>query len=161
MSNYMRPIAVFFAFLYVIFFMLAPVVSINQIALYGYSSTESEIINGGVLMLICAWPILPAIFGVMMGIFAMVLPGKIAAIINGISAFVPLFTFWFILGMDEFKLVGNLGRMVSYNPFSIGYGTILSIICGVICAVLCFFPDFSAAPKTRTAGLGTDVGNEW
>ena len=71
MSNYMRPIAVFFAFLYVIFFMLAPVVSINQIALYGYSSTESEIINGGVLMLICAWPILPAIFGVMMGIFAM------------------------------------------------------------------------------------------
>ena len=159
MSNYMKAAAVLFAFLVAIFFMLAPVVAGNEE--YGRSS-DSANMNGGLLMTLCSWPVLPAVFAAIMAMCVLLLPGKTAGIICAACAFVPLLTYFFILGIDQFKFaVEGAREMKAPSPIVMGYGTILSMVSGFICAALCFFSDNSPAKSRPAPGPGPSPTSEW
>ncbi len=163
MTEYMKPCAVVCCVLYIVLFLFLPVLSVALVGI-GFSGAD--------LMGQSGWVWLVLVCGVGMGVCALVLPGKIAALVSLVGALIPLISFLLIRGqvLDVGNTVsgvlglGGAGRIVSgaiSSVLKIGVGTILSMICGIGSAVLCFLSEGQGRATTRTPGLGNDTGDEW
>ena len=154
-SNYFKLGALGCCVLYLVLYLFLPVVSIPFVGV-GASASQAMSVTG--------WPWLVIIGGVAMGVCALLLPGKKAAIVSLVGAFLPLISFALIKG-DITGVVGGIGLGVVANYagalFNIGLGVILAMLCGIGSAVLCFLSDGQGKATTRTPGLGSDTGDEW
>ena len=146
--------------LYLILYLFLPVVSI---AFVGLGVSPSQIMS------VSFWPWLVVIGGVAMGVCALLLPAKPAAIVSLAGAFLPLITFLTIKGQIT-GAAGGVANMIGAGSvvntvagalLNIGLGAILAMLCGFGSAVLCFLSEGQGRATTRTPGLGTDTGDEW
>ena len=155
--NGLRIGAVVCCFLYVIAFLLLPFVMVVILPVQGAQ----------LLSTFWGWLVLAA--GIAMGICAMLVDGKIAAIVSGVGALVPLIVFYTAPGAilksfipADLGSAGNLaGSVVSVYAVQIGAGAILPLILGIGSAVLCFLSGQNRKPKNITAGLGAETDDDW
>ena len=162
-NNVLKLCAVGCCVLYILLFLFLPEFTV---ALIGIG------VSGADMLQFSGWGWLVIISGVAMGACALLLPGKVAAIVSGIGAFMPLFSLLFlksqITGLARGAtgsigagvLGGTVDSIIGY-AVQVGSGVILAIICGLGSAVLCFLSEGQSKATTRTAGLGSDTGDEW
>ncbi len=101
-----------------------------------------------------AWVIVPLICGIGMVAATAMLPGKKAAAVCAIGAFMALIIFW-IVRSDLAD-----GASGASDVIKIGSGPILALITGLIAAVLCYMSD-QGPRRDTTPGVGRGNGNEW
>ncbi len=128
--------------------------------------------SGAVLMPHIGWIYLPLAAGLAVLVCALACPGKIGGIVSIIGAFTALISFFIIrseAGTIAVKAADQVicsgfsigtGRLVG-QFISVGAGVVLAIILAAGSAVLCFLSEANAQPKSRSAGLTADDGDEW
>ena len=160
-QKYFKPCAIGLCILYIIFVVFLPFavwklgVEISQNfgdlmsgkMSYGGLTQEDESVKS-------IWVILPLICGIGMAAAVAMLPGKKAAIVCAIGAFMALITFW-IVRSDLAD-----GASGASDIIKIGSGPILALIVGLIAAVVCWLSDQGPRPD-HTPGVGRGNGNEW
>lgn len=154
------------SFAYLLTFLLLPYLGVTILGLFSAPGMDCLQIN-----VLCY---LPLIAGIAMIICSFVLPGKKAAIVNAIGAFIPLIVFspirssylnggaslmdLIIPGISSF-LSGVAGKAAE-RFITFGVGGVLSILFGIGAAVLCFLSDNVQQTK-RTPGPSPSPDEDW
>ena len=145
-------------FLYVISFLVLPFIVIITVMTIPGSQLLST-----------AWGWIVLLTGIAMGVCALLVDGKIAGIVSGVGAIVPLIVFFVapgsllgsIIPADLGGISGIASSFLGRYVFQIGVGVILPMLFGIGSAVLCFLSEYKKKPKQITAGLGADTDDDW
>ena len=126
-----------------------------------------------------SWCYVPLITGIAMIVCAVAAPGKIGCAVNAVLSLMPLAAFLLfrtdiganaaaignaLLGELGAGFAGGLSSITSRlagSVIGVGFGVIFSMIFGFACAALCFLSDYNSKPKSHSAGLTSDNGDEW
>lgn len=159
-TNWKNLAAMGCSILYILLYLFLPVIAVKLIGV-GASGMD--------LFSLSVWSYLPLVAGIAMAICAVVTPPKSGGIVCIVGAFIPLITY-FILNGEIVSGVATLSGVSGMNSvlgmganaiFTVGAGVILPLLLGIGAAVFCFLSDMQPKGTTRTAGLGTDEGDEW
>ena len=154
MNNYFKLGAAGCCVLYLLLYLFLPVLALPFV---GIGASGSQLLSA------VFWPWLVIIGGIAMGVCAMLLEGKPAALVSLLGAFLPMVSFLAIRGQVSglansiVPVVGNYAGAL----LNMGLGVILPMLCGFGSAVLCFLSDGQGRTHEHSAGLGKDDGNEW
>ena len=153
---------------YVLTFLLLPFIAIKLIGI-GISGMDCMQLNG-----LCY---LPLLMGIGMAVCCFVLPGKTAAVVCGIGAFLPLIIYFPVqngLVSDGLALAGTIikglasalsgiGSYVVGQILTLGIGVFLPMLCGIGAAVLCYLSDNVTYKKSteKIPGYSSDPDGDW
>ena len=139
-QKYFKPCAIGMCILYLIFVLFLPFIVIEGLGMSNSGNFGDVIDDTG-------WVVLPLIAGVAMAAAVWFLPGKKAAIVCAVGAFIALISFFLVKGYYDGELTKQAGGSGyaalarSLVDFKIGVGVILALIVGLIAAVLCWLSD--------------------
>ena len=160
----MKPLAAGCCMAGVLAYLFLPLIKVKltQIGITGLDSVSFSL-----------WGYLPLLTGIGMAAAALLAPGKAAAAVNAVGAFVPLLTFLLIRSVitgDAAALAGfagaenfsSAGAAVLSAALTAGFGPVLAMLFGFGSAVLCFLSDSSGRTNVkRTPGLGAEPDEDW
>jgi len=161
-TNPLRLAALGCGLCYLMVYLFMPFIRLGiPISPIGYGISGSNCLSGTV------WAWFPLLAGIGIIVCSLVLPGTIAAIVNLVASFIPLFSFllmrnslpgsW-INGLDIPKeIASGFGKLL----FSIGTGPILMVFLGIGSAVLVYLSENHREPIKRTPGLGATEDEDW
>ena len=171
MNNYrnlMKPCAIVLCVLYLVFVVFLPYVVFSGDTGLGFKAgldlKFSNIISGTIDMMGArvdadgvqsTWIILPLIAGIGMVLASALLPGKKAAVVCIIGAFIALIAFWLVRG----DMADGYSEVKEY--LKIGSGPILALICGIAAAAVCWLSESMAPRREITPGVDSGNGDEW
>ncbi len=125
-------------------------------------------VSGLDCMSVSFWAYLVLIAGIAAAVCSMVAEAKTAAVVCLVAAFITLVSF-FLIRADAAGLLGNLvggGASSSVTMginiiTTLGFGPVISILCGIGGAVLCFLSENASKPRTITPGISSNSDDEW
>ncbi len=159
-TNWKKLAAMGCSVLYILLYLFLPVIAVK---LLGVGASGMDLFS------LSVWSYLPLVAGIAMAICAIVTSPKAGGAVCIVGAFIPLITY-FIVNGEIVGGVASISGVSALSPllgmganviFTVGAGVILPMLLGIGAAVLCFLSDMQPKATTRTAGLGSDEGDEW